>query len=69
MVDDVKTDNSRKFMTVVPELLAVLALRRQCTEFAADEDWVFASPSKLAGCPTARQDSGANSNEPPRIRV
>jgi integrase len=51
VVDDVKTDNSRKFMTVVPELLAVLTNWKQGTQFAGEEDWVFASPLKLGRLP------------------
>jgi len=38
-------------MTAVPELLGVLASWKQTTEFPADEDWVFASPSKLGRLP------------------
>lgn len=69
IVDDVKTENSRKFMTIVPELLAVLAGWKQSAQFASDGDWVFASPVKLGRLPysytgfwrelqRAAQDSG-----------
>ena len=51
VVDDVKTENSRKLMTLDRELLEVLKTWRQSTEFAADEDWIFASPLKLGRLP------------------
>lgn len=51
VVDEVKTDKSRKFMTVVPQLLAVLTNWKQRTQFAGEEDWIFASPLKLGRLP------------------
>ena len=51
VVDDVKTDNSRKFMTVVPELLAVLGSWRHSSQFSGETDWIFASPLKLGRRP------------------
>jgi integrase len=51
IVDDVKTENSRKFMTLDKELLATLKLWRQRTEFKGDQDWIFASPLKLGRLP------------------
>ncbi|HEY7097401.1 MAG TPA: site-specific integrase [Terriglobales bacterium] len=51
MVDDVKTDGSRKLMTLVSELLAILRTLKQASEFQSDEDWIFASPLKLGRLP------------------
>jgi integrase len=51
IVDDVKTDSSRKSLTIDKELLEVLKRWRQNTEFAANDDWVFASPLKLGRLP------------------
>jgi integrase len=50
-VDDVKTDNSRGRMTIDRELLEVLKLRKQSTEFSGPDDWMFASPVQLGGLP------------------
>jgi integrase len=50
-VDEVKTIGSRKSLTIPGELLAQLRSWRQATEFAAAEDWIFASPSKLGRLP------------------
>ena len=35
------------------EMLAVLKAWRQATEFAADSDWIFASPAKLGRLPVS----------------
>jgi integrase len=50
-VDDVKTDSSRKTLNVANELLERLKIWRLKTEFAADGDWIFASPAKLGRLP------------------
>lgn len=50
-VDDVKTDESRKSLAIADELLERLNVWRQITEFAADDDWIFASPLKLGRLP------------------
>jgi integrase len=50
-VDQVKTVASRKQMSVAKELLDILKQWRQRTEFAADTDWIFASPSKIGRLP------------------
>jgi integrase len=44
VVDDVKTDDSRKTLTVADELLDVLKVWKQTTRFSANENWIFASP-------------------------
>jgi integrase len=50
-VDDVKTIYSDRKMSVDPEMLQQLKHWRQTTEFAEDEDWIFASPAKLGRQP------------------
>jgi integrase len=50
-VDDVKSDESRKSLAVADELLERLGAWRRTTEFAADDDWIFASPLKLGRLP------------------
>jgi len=50
-IGDVKTDGSRKLLTIAKELLACLKVWRQTTEFASAEDWIFASPLKLGRLP------------------
>jgi integrase len=50
-VDDVKTIYSGRMMSIDAEMLAVLKSWRQRTEFAADSDWMFASPAKLGRLP------------------
>jgi integrase len=50
-IGDVKTDGSRKSLTIANELLTCLKVRRQTTEFASAEDWIFASPLKLGRLP------------------
>jgi integrase len=51
VVDDVKTDDSRKTLTISDDLLNVLKVWRQATQFSAPEDWVFASPVQLGKLP------------------
>jgi integrase len=50
-VDDVKTTESRKQMSVDSSLLAALKLWKQTTQFSANEDWIFASPVQLGALP------------------
>jgi len=51
IVDDVKTDSSRKSLAIDKELLTVLQGWKQQTQFSADDDWIFASPLKLGRLP------------------
>jgi integrase len=51
IVDDVKTDSSRKSLTIDNALLEVLNRWKQTAQFSADEDWMFASPVKLGSLP------------------
>jgi integrase len=50
-VDDVKTINSGRTMSIDAELLAVLKAWKQNTPFPAEDDWVFASPVKIGRLP------------------
>jgi integrase len=50
-VDDVKTTESRKQMSVDSSLLEVLKRWKQTTQFFAQEDWMFASPVQLGRLP------------------
>ena len=50
-VDDVKTEDSRRTLTVAKELLDVLKVWKQTTQFPAHEDWIFASPLKIGRLP------------------
>jgi integrase len=50
-VDDVKTDESRKSLAIADELLERLKVLRRSTKFAADSDWIFASPIKIGRQP------------------
>lgn len=43
-VNDVKTVNSERLMSIDGELLEVLKVWKQATQFGADDDWMFASP-------------------------
>ncbi len=52
-VDDVKTIYSGRMMSIDGEMLAVLKSWRQQTKFAADSDWIFASPVKLGRLPVS----------------
>jgi len=51
IVDDVKTDGSRRLMTLDHELIAILETWRQNSQFQTDEDWIFASPLKVGRLP------------------
>lgn len=50
-LDTVKTEGSRKSMTLDARLLAVLSGWRQRSEFREPEDWIFPSPVKLGRLP------------------
>jgi integrase len=50
-VNDVKTANSERLMSIDGELLAVLELWKQTTQFPSPEDWMFASPVQLGALP------------------
>jgi integrase len=50
-VDATKTQGSRKTISVARELLERLRLWKQCSQFRADTDWVFASPIKIGRLP------------------
>jgi integrase len=50
-VDDVKTDYSRKQMSIDGDMLEKLKAWKQATQFASSDDWVFASPVQLGGLP------------------
>lgn len=51
IVDDVKTESSRKSLSIDKELIEVLQLWKQNTQFGLDDDWVFASPLKWGRLP------------------
>jgi integrase len=51
MVDDVKTIYSGRVMSIDADMLAVFKNWKQQTQFAADSDWIFASPAKLGRLP------------------
>ena len=50
-VDDVKTDGSRRSLTVASELLQRLQSWKQMTQFSSPNDWVFASPVRIGRLP------------------
>ena len=50
-VDDVKTTGSKKHLPLDAQLLGVLNLWKQTTQFSAQEDWIFASPVQLGKLP------------------
>jgi integrase len=50
-VDQVKTEESRREMTIARELLDVFRQWRQRTQFSMDTDWIFASPVRLGRLP------------------
>jgi integrase len=50
-VDDTKTDESEREMTIDVELLAILTAWKQASQFSGPEDWMFASPMKLGRLP------------------
>jgi integrase len=51
IVDDVKTENSGRALHIGAEMLAVLKAWKQSTQFSAQEDWMFASPTQLGRLP------------------
>jgi integrase len=51
IVDAVKTPESEQTLHVASEILDVLKLWKQATQFSADEDWIFASPVHLGRLP------------------
>lgn len=50
-VGDAKTEYSRRPFAVDTDMLEVLKLWKQTTQFAAPEDWIFASPVQLGRLP------------------
>jgi hypothetical protein len=50
-VDATKTQGSKKTISIARELLEHLRLWKQCSQFRADTDWVFASPMKIGRLP------------------
>lgn len=50
-VDDVKTAESRKKLVIDGELLTALQTWKQAAQFAAPDDWMFASPVQLGRLP------------------
>ena len=50
-VGDCKTEYSGRTMAIDPAMLAVLKAWRQQSQFAANSDWIFASPVQLGGLP------------------
>src|SRR5579871_602141 len=51
IVDDVKTEDSRKTLTIANELLELLKAWKQKTQFSAPDDWIFASPFQIGTLP------------------
>lgn len=52
-VDTVKTEESRREMTIAKEMLDVLKQWHRTTQFSAGSDWVFASPMQLGRLPVS----------------
>lgn len=50
-VDVPKTENSATTISLSPELLSRLQHLRRVTQFAAEQDWLFASPVKIGRLP------------------
>jgi hypothetical protein len=50
-VDDVKTSESRRALHIDGEMMNVLKLWKQPTQFSANEDWIFASPVQSGRLP------------------
>lgn len=50
-VGECKTVNSEQSLFISPEMLEVLKTWRQSTQFAADTDWIFASPARIGRLP------------------
>jgi len=51
VVDDVKTAESRRTLTIANDLLDTLKVWKQTTQFSSPEDWVFASPAQVGRLP------------------
>ena len=51
IVGDCKTEYSGRTMAIDPAMLNVLQAWRQQSQFAAESDWIFASPVKLGRLP------------------
>lgn len=51
VIDDVKTEESRRVLTIASNLLDVLKAWKQNTRFSRPEDWVFASPAQSGSLP------------------
>jgi integrase len=51
IVDDVKTKASARTMVIADELLEVLKVWKQTTQFSGQDDWMFASPAKIGRQP------------------
>jgi eukaryotic-like serine/threonine-protein kinase len=68
-VDDVKTDGSRRLLTVAAELIQRLQSWKQVTQFSAETDWIFASPVKIGRLPTPTRAYVANCNGLLRLLV
>ena len=49
--DDVKSEESRKQLTIDRELLATLQTRKHATQFPTPDDWIFASSVQLGRLP------------------
>jgi hypothetical protein len=63
VVDDVKTPESQRTMYIDSEIVAVLKMWKQLTQFSAPEDWVFASPVKIGRLPSPTRESGGHFEE------
>ena len=50
-VDDVKSEESRKQLTIDRELLASLKTWKQAAQFSGSDDWLFASPYQIGRLP------------------
>jgi integrase len=51
VVDDVKTPESQRAMHIDSDMLDVLKMWKQITQFPADADWLFASPVQIGRLP------------------
>ena len=51
VVDEVKTPESQQSMCIDSEMLYVLKMWKQLTQFAAPDDWMFASPVQIGRLP------------------
>ncbi|MBZ5550459.1 MAG: site-specific integrase [Acidobacteriia bacterium] len=57
-IGDCKTVGSEQSLFISPEMLDVLKTWRQTTQFAADSDWVFASPAQIGRLPWSADSVG-----------